>query len=49
MKAEINSDGFIMISAETPIEEFALKEIIKKWKTQEDINKSIFIKSEIAK
>jgi len=44
MIVEIDKDGQIIISAETPIEAFALNEIIKKWDKPENIQKSILIK-----
>lgn len=45
MKVEIDKDGQITISAETPLEAFALNELTKKWKTPEDMQKSILVKT----
>lgn len=45
MTVEIDKNGQIIISAETPIEAFALNEITKKWDKPEDIIKTILIKT----
>jgi len=47
MKVEIDETGMIIISAETPLESFALNEISNKWNKIEDMHKSIIIKAEI--
>ena len=47
MKVEIDETGMIIISAETPLESFALNEISNKWNKIEDIHKSIIIKAGI--
>ena len=43
MTVEIDENGMIIIEAETPIEAFALNEIIKKWNKPEDVQKSILV------
>lgn len=45
MTVEIDENGQIIISAETNIESFALKEITKKWNKPEDIRSSILIET----
>lgn len=45
MTVEIDKNGQITISAETPLEAFALNEITKKWDKPEDVQKSILIKT----
>ncbi len=45
MTVEIDKNGQITISAETPLEVFALNEITKKWDKPEEVQKSILIKT----
>ena len=45
MKADINQEGQITISAETPLEAFALKSVTKKWVQKKDISESIIIQT----
>ena len=45
MTVEIDKNGLIIVSAETPLEAFALNEIIKKWDKPEDMQKSILIRA----
>lgn len=49
MTVEIDKNGIITIAAETPLEAFALNEIIKKWNKPENIQKSILVRTGIAK
>lgn len=40
MKVEIDKNGQLTISAETPLEAFALNEITRNWKSPEDVQKA---------
>ena len=47
MKAEISEKGEIEITPETPIEVYALNEIVKKWDSKDAILECLLIHSKI--